>query len=56
VRIEVGMPDRKTWWRNFTTGHPLHLQLAHRSYDTTAHVARRGDRIEVVAELESRAS
>jgi hypothetical protein len=56
VHINVGMSDRKTWWRNFTPGHPLRLQLADHGYATTGHVVRQGDRIEVVAELEARAS
>jgi hypothetical protein len=55
VRINVGMSDRKTWWRNFTTGHPLHLHLADHDYDATAHVVRDGDRIQVVARLDDAA-
>jgi hypothetical protein len=56
VRINVGMSERKTWWRNFATGHPLRLHLADHDYATTGHAVRQGDRIEVVAGLEPRAS
>jgi hypothetical protein len=30
ARIEVGMSDRKTWWRNFMTEHPVRLPLSGR--------------------------
>jgi hypothetical protein len=43
VRIGVVMPDKKTWWRNFTgEGHPIAIRLD--GVDRTGHaVARRGD-------------
>ena len=43
VRIGVAMPDKKTWWRNFTgEGHPIAIRLD--GVDRTGHaVARRGD-------------
>lgn len=56
LRINVGMPQRKTWWRNFITGHPLHLQAAGHDYHTTAHVVRDDNHVSVVAELNLRAS
>ena len=28
VHIKVGMAERKTWWRNFRTPHPVRLRLA----------------------------
>lgn len=51
VRISVGMPKRKTWWRNFESAHPVRLWLAGKSQITTAHVERDGDRVFVVAEM-----
>jgi hypothetical protein len=56
VRIEVGMAERKTWWRNFRAPHPVRLRLAGEDHDATAHVVRDGDRVCVVAELEPRAA
>jgi hypothetical protein len=50
VRIEVGMSDRKTWWRNFKTEHPVRLRLAGQDYDITAHVERERNRVSVLAE------
>lgn len=55
IRIRVGMPERKTWWRNFLTGHPVRLRLAGHDYDTTAHVVRGNDAVFVVAKLDNRA-
>jgi hypothetical protein len=54
VLIGVGMADRKTWWRNFLSVHPL--RLAGRDYDAAAHVVRDIERVSVVAELGRRAS
>jgi hypothetical protein len=52
VRIDVGASGRKTWWRNFSSPHPLRLRLAGADYDVVAHVEREGDRMSVVAELD----
>jgi hypothetical protein len=52
VRIEVGMADRKNWWRNFTSPHPLRLLLAGEQHDATAYVVRQGTRTSVIAELQ----
>ena len=43
VTIDVGLPDRKTWWRNFTgDGSPLAVRLD--GVDRPGHgVARRDD-------------
>lgn len=28
VDVDVGLPDRKAWWRNFRgAGHPVHVQI-----------------------------
>lgn len=51
VRIDVGLPRRKTWWRNFRGGHPVRLVLRGRAYDATGRVVQDGDRVRVVAEL-----
>lgn len=51
VRIEVGMSERKTWWRNFRATHPVHLRLSGEDHDAMAHVEREGGRVCVVAEL-----
>jgi hypothetical protein len=56
VRIEVGMADRKTWWRNFVTGHPVRLRLRGQDHDTIARVVRENNRVSVVAELSAGAS
>ncbi|WP_380166272.1 nitroreductase/quinone reductase family protein [Jannaschia sp. R86511] len=52
VTIRVGMPGRKTWWRNFREPHPLRLRLAGQSYDATARVVLDGRRVVVEAELQ----
>jgi hypothetical protein len=56
IRIEVGMPDRKTWWRNFITEYPVRLRLAGQDNDLVAHVIRESNRVSVVAELDVEAS
>ncbi len=56
VRIEVGMFDRKTWWRNFKTEHPVRLRLAGQDYDMTAHVVGERNRLSVLAEPDAGAS
>lgn len=53
VRIRVGMPEWKTWWRNFKQPHPLRLRLAGRDHDTTAHVVHEDDMVFVVARLDA---
>ena len=50
--IDVGMPGRKTWWRNFETRHPVRLRLAGIDHDASASVMRSGDAVSVVADLE----
>ena len=45
------MAQRKTWWRNFSTAHPVRLRLGGRDHDATAHVVFDGDRVYVVADL-----
>ena len=56
VRIEVGMFDRKTWWRNLKTDHPVRLRLAGQDYDLTGHVVRERNRVSVLVELDAEAS
>jgi hypothetical protein len=56
VRIEVGRFDRKTWWRNFKTEHPVRLRLAGLDYDRTARVVRERNRVSVLVELDAEAS
>ena len=56
VRIEVGMFDRKTWWRNFKTEHPVRLRLAGQDYDRTARAVRERNRVSVLVELDAEAS
>ena len=53
VRMRVGMAERKTWWRNFRAGHPVHLRIRGEDHDATAHVERDGVRVCVVADLEA---
>jgi hypothetical protein len=55
VRIEVDIPGRKTWWRNFIE-YPVRLRLAGQDNDLTAHVMRESNRVSVVAELDAEAS
>ena len=50
VWILVGQADRKTWWRNFKTEHPVRLRLAGQDYDMTAHVVGERNRVSVLAE------
>jgi hypothetical protein len=52
VRIEVGMADRKTWWRNFSVAYPVRLWLAGEQHDATAYVVRHGAQLSVIAELQ----
>jgi len=50
-RINVGMPERKTWWRNFASDRPLRVRLAGHDHVATAHVVRDGERVLVVGEI-----
>jgi hypothetical protein len=50
--IEVGWPERKTWWRNFQTPHPVRVTLAGEDHDTSAHVERDGETVRVVVDLD----
>lgn len=52
VSIEVGMAERKTWWRNFRTTRPLRLRLAGHDYDATARVRREDNVVHVIADLD----
>ena len=52
VRINVGMAEHKTWWRNFETTHPLTLRLAGIDHHVFAHVVHEGERTKVIADLE----
>lgn len=51
VRIEVGMAERKTWWRNFRVAQPLRLRLAGHDYDAMGQVSIQGDVVGVVAQI-----
>jgi hypothetical protein len=51
VRIRVGMAKRKTWWRNFEHPHPVRLRLAGTDHEASAHAARVGHKVVVIAEL-----
>src|SRR4051794_12946627 len=55
VRIAVGRPEQKTWWRNFRQPQELQLRLAGVDHDAIAHVVVREDQVLVEATLESRA-
>src|SRR5690349_2150016 len=47
VRIEVGWPERKRWWRNLTDpGAPVTIRL--RGTDHTGHAVAHGDELEGV--------
>ena len=52
VRIGVGRPRSKTWWRNFETSHPIRLRLAGADYDGVAHLERAGATVIVVAVIQ----
>jgi hypothetical protein len=52
VRITVGMAEHKTWWRNFSTPHPVTLRLAGIDHHVFAHVVHEGEQTQVVADLE----
>ncbi|WP_407342137.1 hypothetical protein [Pengzhenrongella phosphoraccumulans] len=51
VRIQVGTPGRKTWWRNFEEPHPLRLRLAGADHVAVAQVVHDGGQVRVVADL-----
>jgi hypothetical protein len=55
VRMPVGMAERKHWWRNFTTPHPVTLRLAGRDHTVLAHVEHNGDAFTVTADLRAAA-
>jgi hypothetical protein len=50
VVITAGRPERKTWWRNFETAHPVRLRLAGEDHEAVARVVRDGG-VRVVADL-----
>lgn len=52
VSIEVGMAERKTWWRNFRAPQPLCLRLAGHDYDAIGHVVREGSAVHIIADLD----
>lgn len=56
VRIGVGMSERNARWRNFQSTHPVRLRHAGEDHDATAHVARDGNHVCVVTELEPHAA
>jgi hypothetical protein len=51
LRLDVGMPERKTWWRNFEEPYPARVRLAGLEHDVLAHVVHDGGRVRVVADL-----
>lgn len=51
VSIEVGMAERKTWWRNFRTTQPLRLRLAGHDYEAMGHALRDGSVVHVIADI-----
>ena len=56
ICIQVGAADHKTWWRNFSTPHPVRLHLAGERHDATAHAVREDDRVTIVAVLDDLAA
>jgi hypothetical protein len=54
VRIRVGQAKDKTWWRNFSTPHPMDIRLAGKDHRGTAHTLHEGNRVSVVVDLETR--
>lgn len=46
------MVERKTWWRNFKSPHPVRLWLAGVAHDVVAQVVIDSGEVRVVAELE----
>lgn len=55
VCIRIGMAERKQWWRNFTTPHPVTLRLAGRDHTVLAHVERNGGAVTLTADLRAAA-
>lgn len=51
VRVRVGRPQRKQWWRNFSTPRPMTLHLAGQDHAASAHVVQDGGTVTVVADL-----
>ena len=53
VLVRVGLPDRKTWWRNFTgDGHPVTVLLDGRERVGHGVVVREAGRVTVDVTLE----
>jgi hypothetical protein len=52
VRIRVGQAKDKTWWRNFSTPHPMGIRLAGKDHRGTAHTMHEGNRVSVVVNLD----
>jgi hypothetical protein len=52
VRINVGMPEHKTWWRNFRSPRAVRLRLAGEDRTAVAHVEVDGRAVAVVAALD----
>lgn len=51
VRINVGMAESKTWWRNFEEPRLIQLRLAGTDHEALAHLVRDGDQVSIIAEL-----
>ena len=51
VQITVGMPEHKTWWRNFESPHPLQLRLAGVDHVAMALVVHDQGHVRVVVQL-----
>ena len=52
IEIPIGLPDRKTWWRNFTQPQSIDLLVAGQHVAGTARAVRDDDGVRVVVEVE----
>lgn len=51
IRIAVGRPERKTWWRNFETPHPLRIRLDRCDLEAIGVAVRTADALHVIATI-----
>ena len=51
LRVTVGAPQAKVWWRNLTEPAPVVVQLRGSRREALGHVERDGDSVHVILEL-----
>ena len=51
IEIPVGLPHRKTWWRNFADPQPIHVHVAGQRLAGMARAVRDGAGVRVVVDV-----